>query len=236
MTRDITTIRDLPDAERPREKLAAHGPESLANAELIAILLRTGSSKESAIALATRLLGQFDGLAGIANASVEQLSKVSGIGIAKAAQIKAAVEIGKRLAAAVAGDRPAIRSPRDVADLLMERLRREKKEHLIALYLDARKRLICQPTTISTGSLDKSIAHPREVFQGAVAHSAHSVIVVHNHPSGSAEPSGDDLALTKRLGQAGQVVGVPVIDHIIIGDGCWVSLKERGHVPDAGAA
>jgi DNA repair protein RadC len=235
MARDITTIRDLPDAERPREKLAAQGPEALANAELIAILLRTGSSKESAIALATRLLGDFDGLAGIAAASVEQLSKVPGIGIAKAAQVKAAVEIGKRLAAAVAGERPTIRSPRDAVDLLMESLRREKKEHLIALYLDARKRLVCQPKTIFTGSLDRSVAHPREVFQGAVAHSAHSVIVVHNHPSGSAEPSRDDLALTKRLSAAGAVVGVPLIDHIIIGDGCWVSLKERGDIPDTDA-
>jgi len=232
MSRDITVIRDLPEGERPREKLAAHGPESLANAELIAILLRTGSSKESALTLASRLLGKFDGLAGVADASVEMLSSVPGIGIAKAAQIKAAVELGKRLASAAAGDRPAIRSPGDVAELLMERLRREKKEHLVALYLDARKRLICQPTTIFTGSLDKSVAHPREVFQGAVAHSAHSVIVVHNHPSGSAEPSRDDVALTKRLTASGEVIGVPVIDHVIIGDGCWVSMKERGQLPE----
>jgi DNA repair protein RadC len=233
MPRDLPTIRDLPDSERPRERLAAQGPEALNNAELIAILLRTGSSKESAIALAGRLLSEFGGLAGIASASVEQLSKLPGIGIAKAAQIKAAVELGKRLAAAVAGDRPAIRSPRDVADLLMERLRRDRQERLIALYLDARKRLICDPKTIFTGSLDRSIAHPREVFQGAVAHSAHSVIVVHNHPSGSAEPSRDDLNLTKRLSAAGEMIGVPLIDHVIIGDGCWVSLKERGDVPEA---
>jgi len=232
MRRDVTVIRDLPEGERPREKLAAHGPESLATAELIAILLRTGSSKESALTLASRLLASFDGLAGIAAASVEQLSQLPGVGVAKAAQIKAAVELGKRLATAAAGDRPAIRSPGDVAGLLMERLRREKKEHLVALYLDARKRLICQPITVFTGSLDKSVAHPREVFQAAIAHSAHSVIVVHNHPSGSAEPSRDDIALTKRLSAAGGVVGVPLIDHVIIGDGCWVSLKERNQVPD----
>jgi len=222
-------IRDLPKAERPRERLAKNGAEALANSELLAILLRTGSAKESALGLANRLLGHFGGLPGIAQAAVEQLSAISGLGLAKAAQLKAAFEIGKRLAVYQDDSRPVITSPAEAAGLVMETFCHEQKEHFLALLLDTRNRMIAQET-ISVGSLQANIVHPREVFKAAIARSAAALIVLHNHPSGDPSPSAEDRAITARLVEAGALIGIPVLDHIIIGAGKYVSLKEQGEL------
>jgi len=220
-------IRDLPEQERPRERLARHGPASLANSELIAILLRTGAARQSAIALAERLLAEFGGLRGIATASVERLSTVKGMGLAKAAQVKAAFELGKRLAAEPQHEKATVSRPDDVVSLVREDLRYKDKEHFLVLLLDIRNRVL-RISTVSVGSLTANIAHPREVFREAIDHGAASIIAVHNHPSGDPLPSKEDRLLTKRLKETGEIVGIPLVDHIVIGGAEFVSLKERG--------
>jgi len=221
-----TTIRDMPVDERPRERLARYGAEVLATAELLAIILRVGSSRGSALSLANQLLSHFGSLRAIAKATVEELSEVKGVGVAKATQLKAAFELGKRLA--TAGDeRVLVNRPELAANLIMEELRYHDKEHFKALLLDTRNRCIGTPS-VSIGSLNSNVAHPREVFHEAVSHSAASIIVAHNHPSGDPTPSEEDKALTRRLVEAGKIMGIQVLDHLIIGDGCWVSLKEKG--------
>ena len=220
-------IRDLPAEERPRERLQRYGPEALSTPELIAILLRTGTSKESALSLAERVLAQIGNLRGIAGATVEQLSAVPGIGPVKAIEIRAAVELGKRIAAFTEDARPAIRAPGDVAQLVMSELRHEQREQFRALLLDARHQVI-RMRTISIGTVTESLVHPREVFREAIQHGSTALIVCHNHPSGDPSPSAEDIAVTKRLVEAGKIIGIDLLDHVVIGDGRFVSLKERG--------
>ena len=177
---------------------------------------------------AQRLLSQFGNLKGIAGASVEELSQIKGIGVAKASQIKAAFELANRLEGySEAGDKPVIKTPDDVASLVKGRLKGKKKEHFLALLLDTRNQLI-KVAEISVGNLDTSVVHPREVFKEAISASAASVIFVHNHPSGDPEASEDDIKLTKRLAQAGEIMGIDVLDHIIICDKEFLSLKREG--------
>jgi DNA repair protein RadC len=177
---------------------------------------------------AQRLLSQFGNLKGIANASVEELSQVRGIGLAKAAQIKAAFELSNRLGGyPEAGEKPIVKTPEDIANLVSGRLRDKKKEHFLELLLDTRNQVI-KVAEISIGSLDASIVHPREVFKEAISASASAVIFVHNHPSGDPTASEDDIRLTKRLVEAGEIVGIDVLDHIIIGDKKFLSLKREG--------
>jgi len=177
---------------------------------------------------AQRLLSQFGNLKGIAGASVEELSQIKGIGLAKAAQIKAAFELANRLEDySEAGDKPLVKTPDDVASLVRSRLRGKKKEHFLALLLDTRNQLI-KVSEISVGSLDTSVVHPREVFKEAISASAASVIFVHNHPSGDTEASEDDIRLTKRLAEAGEIMGIDVLDHIIICDKQYLSMKGKG--------
>lgn len=222
------TIHDLPVPERPRERLQKLGVEALSAQEILALILGRGIAGESVMVTAQRLLSQFGNLKGIAAASVEQLSQVRGIGLAKAAQIKAAFELANRLEGySQAGDRSPVKTPDDVAGLVGSRLRGKKKEYFLALLLDTRNQLI-KVAEISVGSLDSSIVHPREVFREAISASAASVIFVHNHPSGDPEASEDDIKLTKQLAEAGEVVGIDVLDHIIIGDKKYLSLKGRG--------
>jgi DNA repair protein RadC len=220
-------IQDMPSQERPRERLLQHGPEVLNTAELLAILLRAGTEQRSALGLAEHLLSEFDGLRGVARMTVEEMSNVNGIGPAKAAQIKAAIEFGRRLVAASPEERPRITSPRDVYNLIGPSLRDEKREHFVALLLDT-KNGVLRHSTISIGDLSSSIVHPREVFSVAVRHSAASLIVAHNHPSGDPTPSPEDAAVTRRLVEAGGIMGIEVLDHIVIGDNRWVSLREKG--------
>ena len=177
---------------------------------------------------AQRLLSQFGNLKGIANASLEELSQVKGIGPAKASQIQAAFELASRLEDySEAGDKPLVKHPEEVVNLVRNRLKGKKKEYFLALLLDSRNQLI-KISEISVGSLDSNIVHPREVFKEAISASAASVIFVHNHPSGDPTASEDDVELTKRLAEAGEIVGIDVLDHIIIGDKIFLSLKREG--------
>ena len=196
--------------------------------EILALILGRGVSGESVMVTAQRLLSQFGSLKGIAGASVEELSQVKGIGLAKAAQIKAAFELANRLEGyAEAGDKPVVKAPEDAVGLVRGSLKGKKKEHFLALMLDTRSRLI-KVAEISVGSLDSSIVHPREVFKEAISATAASVVFVHNHPSGDPAASEDDIGLSKRLAEAGEIVGIDVLDHIIIGDKKFLSLKREG--------
>jgi len=222
------TIHDLPVSERPRERLQKFGVETLSAQEILALILGRGISGESVMVTAQRLLSQFGNLKGIANASVEELSQTKGIGLAKASQIKAAFELANRLEGySEAGEKPIVKVPEDVVGLVKGRLSGKKKEYFLALLLDTRNRLI-KVSEISVGSLDASIVHPREVFKEAISASAASVIFTHNHPSGDPEASEDDIKLTKQLAQAGEIVGIDVLDHIIVCDKKYVSLKREG--------
>jgi DNA repair protein RadC len=219
-------IADMLPEMRPRERLEKGGPESLTTPELLAILFRTGTPKRNAVQVAEDLCRDLGGLAGIATASLDQLASIEGIGRVKAIEVKAAVELAKRLAATQEEAKPVIRSPADAAHLMMAELRYETREHLCALILDARNQ-VRHTRKISTGTLTESLVHPREVFREAIQFSAAAIILVHNHPSGDPDPSPEDIATTKRLTTAGKVVGIEVLDHIVIGDGRWTSLKQR---------
>jgi DNA repair protein RadC len=219
-------MRDIPPAERPRERLQHYGSGALGIAELLAIILRSGTGKVSAVRLAEQLVQRFSGLRGLATATVEELATVPGIGPAKACELKAAFELGKRLATTTDAPRPVVSSPLDAANLLMEEMRYLHEEHYRVLFLDTRNGVI-KALELSIGTLNMSVVHPRETFRAAISAGAHSIIVAHNHPSGDPSPSAEDLALTARLKQAGEVIGIPVIDHLIVGDGRYVSLSER---------
>jgi DNA repair protein RadC len=222
------TIRDLPMSERPRERLQKFGAEALSAQEILALILGRGISGESVMVTAQRLLSQFGSLKGIGDASLEELAKVRGIGLAKAAQIRAAFELTSRLEGyQESGKRETVKTPEDVVALLHSRLQGKKKEYFLTLLLDTRNQLI-RVAEISVGSLDSSVVHPREVFKEAVSASAAAVIFAHNHPSGDPEASEDDINLTKRLVEAGEIMGIDVLDHIIIGDRKYLSLKREG--------
>ncbi len=221
------TVHDLPRSERPRERLLKLGSESLSAQEILALILGRGTKGESVMVTGQKLLSRFGSLKGVANASVEELREIRGIGLAKAAQIKAALELSKRLEADVSEkSRPILKSPEDVAALVRSQLKGKKREHFLVACLDTRNRLInCRP--VSVGSLDTSIVHPREAFREAVSCSAAAVIFVHNHPSGDPEPSREDIELTRRLAKAGEIIGIDVLDHIIVCDESYLSLKAK---------
>ncbi len=222
------TIHDLPISERPRERLQKFGVEALSAQEILALILGRGIAGESVMVTVQRLLSRFGNLKGIASASVEELSQVKGVGVAKASQIKAAFELANRLEGyPEVGKKPVVKTPDEVVSLVRGRLKGKKKEHFLALLLDTRNQLI-KVSEISVGSLDTSIVHPREVFKEAISASAAAVIFAHNHPSGDPEASEDDIRLTKRLAEAGEIVGIDVLDHIIITDKEYLSLKSKG--------
>lgn len=220
------TIHEIPPSERPQERLIQHGADVLSNSELIALILRTGTPSENILSLSKRILSQFD-LRALSRATVPELKSISGIADAKACQITAIFELARRFSSLPEEKRPAFTSPRTCYSLIAPRLAGLKQEHFICLYLDIKKRLI-REETISIGTLDTSIVHPRDVFKGAISQSASSIILAHNHPSGDPEPSPEDIALTQTLVDAGRLMGISVLDHIIVGDGRFVSLCERG--------
>lgn len=227
MSSQPLVLRDLPSEERPRERMVKHGAPALSHAELLAILLRTGTRDESAVYLAGRILRECGALHNLVDMSVEELTRIKGIGTAKALQIKAGIELGQRLSRSTREERPTVRSPKDAADYMMEQLRHLKKEHFVCLFLDTKNRIIAEET-LSVGTLNASLVHPREVFRAAMKYSSASIICVHNHPSGNPAPSPEDVQLTRRLMEAGELVGIDVLDHIVIGDLQYVSLKEQG--------
>ena len=221
-------LRDLPRGELPREKLIEHGAAALSNAELLAILLRTGTRSCSVLELAGEVLVRIreQGIAALANMSPVELTDIKGLGEAKAATVLAAVELGRRLGAAAAV-RTEVREPGDAAHYAMPRLLGERREHFAVILLDTKNRILGM-RDVSIGSLTASVVHPREVFQEALRFSAASMILVHNHPSGDPAPSREDIAVTDRLVKAGQIMGIPVLDHIVLGGHDFLSMKERG--------
>lgn len=221
-----TAMREMPNEERPRERLAQLGAEALSNAELLAIIFRTGTRREGAVALADRVINQFGGLRGLSRATVEELKQVHGLGAVKAIEIKAGLELGKRLAVHTEHDRVRVRSSQDVADFLMVHYKECETEQFKCLLLNTKNEVL-RVAEVSDGGLDATMALPRDVFRRAVREGAPAVIVTHNHPSGDPEPSRDDIALTKRLSEAAGVLGIRMLDHIVFGDGRYVSLKER---------
>lgn len=224
-------LRDVPEEERPRERMIRKGREHLSNVELIALLLRTGSTGESVMALAQRVLSQTGGLKGIAQLSYHELTKIHGIGPAKAVQILAGIELGQRLMKALPEEKDAICCPNDAVQLVMEEMRFLQQEHFVCMFLDTKNRVI-EKKCIFIGSLNSSVVHPREIFREAIRCSAAGVICVHNHPSGDPTPSREDFEITKRLFQAGEMIGIELIDHLIIGDQLYYSMREKGVIPD----
>lgn len=220
-------IRQIPLEDRPRERMLFHGAETLNNAELLAILLGTGSRGCSAVDLADRMLKQFGGANKLVEADLQELIDMPGIGLAKATQLKAAIEFGRRIARMSSAIRPQMLTPQDAANYMMDRLRYERREHFVVLHLDAKSRLIGEEIA-SIGSLNASIVHPREIFKTALKRSAAAIICLHNHPSGDPSPSYEDIEVTGRLVEAGTLLGVEVLDHIIIGENCFLSMKEKG--------
>ncbi|MBX7258532.1 MAG: DNA repair protein RadC [Candidatus Hydrogenedentes bacterium] len=222
-----TAVREMPEEERPRERLAHLGAEALRDAELIAVLFRSGTRELGAIALAERLLKEFGDLRAVARASLEELQCVKGLGQVKAIEIKAALELGKRLASHVAEARPRITKADDVSRLLMVRYKDCEREEFKALLLNSKNEVL-KIVDVSTGGLDATAVLPRDVFRQAVRDGAVGMIVCHNHPSGDPEPSRDDVTITRRLSDASNVLGIKLLDHVVFGDGRFVSFKERG--------
>ena len=225
-------IKDWPEDERPRERLLQFGEASLSEAQLLAILLRTGdpASKASAVDVARGLLDSFNNdLSAISNATVAELSQARGIGPAKACEIKAAFELGLRRLQKQGGpfQQQQFRCSEDVANFYMPRFADKKREQFQVLMLDRKNRFM-RDVMISQGSLDASVVHPREVFNTAIRDSAAAIICIHNHPSGDPQPSPEDRALTRRLLDAGETIGIPVLDHIIVGRNCYLSFKDEG--------
>lgn len=224
-------IRDVPPEERPRERLISKGAEYLSNVELIALLLRTGRSGESVLTLAQRVIQQTGGLRGLTDANLNELMEIEGIGPAKAVQLLAGVELGRRISRMLPALRTTIRMPSDVADYLMDEMRFLTQEHFVCLYLNMKNQII-QKKCIFVGSLNKSVVHPREIFKEAIRCSAASFICVHNHPSGDPTPSREDLEVTERLIEASHLMGIELLDHVVIGDKRYFSMKEKGLIPD----
>ena len=219
------TIHDLPEEERPRERLVELGEQALSVQELLQIILGRGVAGESVAVTAQRLLSQFGSLEKLAEASIEELSSIKGIGLAKATQIKAVFEIGRRFSTQTPSYKSKeLNNPKKVHQLIKSKLKDHHREHFYIILLNSRNWSVAE---ISIGSLNASIVHPREVFSEAIKNKAASVIFVHNHPSGDPEPSEDDLEITKRLVNGGKILGIEVVDHVIVAKDKFMSFKEK---------
>ena len=223
----IKSIKEIPLNDRPREKMAANGAAVLTDAELIAILLRTGTAEKSAIDIASEMTadgGLYKRLAGITR--LNELTNIKGLGQAKAATVLAALEIGRRIASAKPIEKIHLSCPQDVANFLMPRLRYAAKEQFVVILLNGKNKVI-GTEVVSEGSLSSSVVHPREVYAPAMLHHAAAIMVAHNHPSGDPKPSLEDEEITRMLSRSGKVLGIPMIDHVIIGDGNYYSFLEN---------
>ena len=220
-------IRDLPQGERPRERLKQHGANHLSNTELIAILLRTGMQGENVLSLSSRVLTRLEGLAGLGRSTFAELCSQRGLSEAKACQLLAAMELGRRFVSLAPEERAVINSPQDVANLLMAEMTTLEQEHLRVLLLNTKNEVL-GIQEIYVGNVNSSVVRPAEVFRPAVRESATSLIIVHNHPSGDPTPSTEDVSITKALVEAGELMGVELLDHVVIGSGNrFVSLNEK---------
>ena len=226
MERRRYTIKQLPPELRPRERLLEAGPSALSDGELLGLLFGIGSREKTAVELAGEVISEAGGLHGLYDVSVHELMQVNGIGEAKACIILAAVELGRRIGQVRNPGRPVISSPADVERLLRGRIANLDRENFVVVLLNTKNEVI-ETSTVSVGTLGVSLVHPREVFKPAVRASAASVILAHNHPSGKVEPSREDREVTRRLGEAAEILGIEVLDHIIVGDG-YFSMKEHG--------
>jgi DNA repair protein RadC len=221
------TIKELPEGERPRERLEHYGATALSAAELLAIILRTGTKDENVIRLAQRLLADGNGLAGLARLPFSELIAIKGLGQAKAAQLKAAFELGRRLQIAAPNERPVVKSPADAANLLMIEMGLLEQEHLRTIMLDSKNQVL-KVHTVYIGSLNTAVVRVGELFREAIRFNAAALIVAHNHPSGDPTPSAEDVYVTRQIVEAGKLLNIDILDHLVIGQQRWVSLKERG--------
>ncbi|MET0516673.1 MAG: DNA repair protein RadC [Nitrospiraceae bacterium] len=229
-------IGEWPETERPRERLLKQGPDSLSDAQLVAILLRVGRQEASAVDVAREILQRLRGVSGLVHCGLEEICGISGVGHAKAAQLKAAIELGRRAMAAPLSTGFRVTSSADLFTHFHPRLRNLRHEIFTIVLLDA-KNAIIREAVVSEGTLTHSIVHPREVFQLAIRESAASIILLHNHPSGDPMPSQEDRLLTTRLTAGGQLLGIRVLDHLVIGDGRYVSFADQGWIePAAGSS
>lgn len=221
------TVRDLPKPERPRERLIKFGPEALSAQELLALVIGRGIPKKSVMNIAQELLAKFGNIRSISQASIEALAEIKGLGLAKAAQIKATFELGRRQELEPELKDYDIKNPQSIVKAIRSSIKDKAKEHFKLILLDSRNKII-GISTISIGTLNANLVHPREIFKEAIMHNSASVVLAHNHPSGDPEPSEEDLKITERLVESGKILGIEVIDHIIIGKTNFASFKERG--------
>ncbi|SHE47835.1 DNA replication and repair protein RadC [Seinonella peptonophila] len=224
-------LKSLPLEDRPRERMIENGPKSLSNGELIALLLRTGSAGESVMELAQKILVEVGGIQSLAQISFHELLAIHGVGPAKAVQLLAGLELGKRVRQVTSTDGQFIHQPIDAVDMIRNELRFYQQEHFICMFLNTKNRVI-DKKCIFIGSLNLSVVHPREIFREAVKCSAARIICIHNHPSGDPSPSTEDIEITFRLVESGKMIGIEVVDHIVIGDLNYFSMKENGLIPD----
>jgi DNA repair protein RadC len=220
-------VKALAPQDRPREKLARAGVQSLGDNELVALLLGSGVRDRSALTVAQDVLDCAGGVRGLAWVTPDELRHVSGVGAPRAARLLAAIELGRRAVTSARGDRPWLGTPRELATYLMPLYSAHREERIGIVMLDAKNRMI-RTEVLSVGTVDTSVLHPREVFRTATLASAHAVAIFHNHPSGDPRPSEDDVRLTSQLAAAGRVMGIEVVDHVILGEGRWFSFREAG--------
>jgi DNA repair protein RadC len=225
----LMRMEEIPVEDRPRERLKNLGAEVLSVRELLAIVIGPGNRDRGAMDLAEEVLSVLESMRNLSGASIERLSKVSGIGFAKACRVRAAVELGKRVVKAGRGRIRSVKCPEDAAGLVMEDMRHLDREQFRVILLDS-KNAVISVETVSVGTVNASIVHPREALRPALEKSATSMVLVHNHPTGSVSPSREDILLTKRFEKCGRLLGIDVVDHIIIGDGRYKSLKECGYI------
>jgi DNA repair protein RadC len=229
---EYKSIKNWPEDERPRERLLRFGAGGLSTAQLLAVILRTGGTKKSALELGRELLARFHGLKEIEEISEAEMKDIKGMGAAKLAQIKASLELGRRLMSEdteYGSDRPSFKNSRDVYDYYRPKFFGMKKERFICAMLNAKNKVF-KETVVSDGTLTASLVHPREVFRNAIKEASASVLFVHNHPSGDPSPSKDDIAVTERLLETGKIIGIEVLDHVIISDNRYMSLFEKGYI------
>ncbi|WP_251942821.1 MULTISPECIES: RadC family protein [Staphylococcus] len=222
-------INELADYQKPKERMLNHGASELSHAELLAILINTGRKGYSSLDIAHELLRSVSNLKELKSLSLNDLNQIKGVGVYKALTLKAAFELGERMHSGSVEEKVQINSPKDVANYMMAKMEHLKQEQLVVLFLDA-KNVVFKQKIIFIGTLNSSIVHPREIFNEAIKQSSHSIILIHNHPSGEVTPSNEDIETTKRLIQCGAIIGIEILDHIIIGDHQYLSLAEEGYI------